>query len=40
MLKKFKVPETQPILWQGILLIIAASYIDSELEGLIQYKYM
>ncbi len=40
MLKKYKVSETHPILWQCIYLYYTASYIDSELEGLIQYKYM
>ena len=40
MLKKYRVSETHPILWQCIYSNNSASYIDSELEGLIQYKYM
>lgn len=32
LLKKFKVPATNPIIWQ-------ASYLDSELEGLVQFKF-
>jgi hypothetical protein len=31
MLKKYKVPDTHAILWQGNLYFILASYLDSEL---------
>ena len=40
MLKKFKVPETNPIIWQCTSKAILASYTDSELEGLVQKKYV